>query len=93
MTSQTISIILASLFLGVCLWFARRAKAQRRRRQRRLEIELRLTTALESFHKEVLRFDPAWGIKAKRLSANNQATIPSNQLSSLRYIQGHRDED
>jgi hypothetical protein len=75
------------VFTGLCWKLARRAQADRRRRMRRLEIELRLTAALETFHQEVFSLKHSRVLRPKAL---NPEIIPSTKASSLRYIKGRQ---
>jgi hypothetical protein len=79
--------------LGGLLWrFARRAQAGRRRRLRLLEMELRLASASEAFHQEVLRLRHYRPLRSN-VVRRNSGLILSTNVSSLRYIKGRQNED
>ena len=81
--------LLASPLGGLCWRLARRLRADGKRRRRRLEIELRLTDALETFHQEVFRLKH-YRVLRPAATGRNAAFIPSTNVSSLRYIKGRQ---
>ena len=79
--------------LGGLLWrFARRAQAGRKRRLRLLEMELRLVSAAEVFHQQVLRLRHYRALRSNVIRRNSGLILSTN-VSSLRYIKGRQNED
>jgi hypothetical protein len=83
----------ASVLAGVCWKLASRAHADRKRHLHRLEMELRLTNALETFHQEVFRLKHYRVLRPKAPEPAVTGLIPSTKVSSLRYIKGRQNED
>jgi hypothetical protein len=84
---------LAGMVAGFCWNLARRAHADRKRQLHRLELELRLTDALETFHREVFRLKHYPVLRPKVPETAAAGLIPSTKVSSLRYIKGRQHED
>jgi hypothetical protein len=86
-------LLLASLLAGVSWRIARRARADRKKHLHLLEMELRLTDALETFHREVFRLKHYRVLRPKVPEPAVMGLIPSTKVSSLRYIKGRQNED
>lgn len=84
--------ILASPLTALVWKLARRARADRKRRLRRLEMELRLSDALEGFQKEVFRLKH-YSVLRQDAVRRNAGFILSTNLKPLRYIKGRQHED
>jgi hypothetical protein len=83
----------AGALAGVSWKLAHRARADRKRHLHRLEMELRLTDALETFHREVFRLKHYRVLRPKAPEPAATGLIPSTKVSSLRYIKGRENED
>ena len=84
--------VVASPLAGLAWLLARRARADRKRRLRRLEMELRLSDALENFQKEVFRLKH-YPVLRQDAVRRNAGFILSTNLKPLRYIKGRQNED